>query len=276
MRQKKGFTLIELLVVIAIIALLLAILMPSLRKAKQIAQSVVCASNTRQLTLAWRVYAEDNSDKICYSNVLLNGTYPEQWVQRIAQSGDPGYVSGLEALEREAIGIRNGSLFPYTKNIKVYHCPADPTYKKFRGLMTLPSETKRSPYRGFTMADGMNGGANPTSITGYFGVKLIKRIGQIINASEKYVFLEEGEEGKGDHNWGSWILDPNPAVNNWHDPVSAWHGGSTVMGFADGHAEVHKWLNDSTIDLANGDIGPGTIVNPNDDLKWMQKGYIQK
>ena len=276
MSKKSGFTLIELLVVIAIIALLLAILMPSLKIAKKLAQAVVCSAHTKQLSLAWRVYAEDNSDKICYGNVLLGSTPAEQWVQRMAQPGDPGYVSGTEALEREIIGIQQGALFTYTESEKVYHCPADPAYKKFRGMSTLPSETKRSPFRGFTIAGGMNAGPSPGSTVGYKGEKIIKKIGQIVNAGEKYVFLEEAEEGKGGHNWGSWILDSNLAVDSWHDPISVWHGDSSVMGFADGHAETHKWRNDSTKDLANGIIGPGQIVDPDDDLEWMQRRYIPK
>ena len=156
MLKRRGFTLIELLVVIAIIALLLAILLPALSKVKDVAQVVVCSSNTKQLTLAWQLYAEDNDDKMCYGNALYNATPPEQWVQRIAQPADTGYVSGLDALEREMIGIQQGSLFPYTQNEKVYHCPADPAFKKFRGMATLPSETKRSPYRGFAIAGGIS------------------------------------------------------------------------------------------------------------------------
>ena len=250
--------------------------MPSLTKAKQATQAVVCSSNTRQLVLAWQLYAQDNDDKICFSNVLLGGTYPEQWVQRIAQPGDPGYVSDSDALERELVGIRNGALFPYSQSVKVYHCPSDPAYKKFKDMLTLPSETKRSPYRTFTIADGMGGGTSPTSTIGYFNVPLVKKTTKIKFPDGKYVFLEEAEEGTNGHNWGSWILDPDPAVDSWHDPISVWHGGSSVMGFADGHAEKRKWRNDSTIDLSEGIIGPGDIVNPNDDLKWMQRRYVQK
>ena len=68
MRQKKGFTLIELLVVIAIIALLLSILMPSLRKAKQVAQAVVCNSNLKQWGLIWSLYLEDHENKFPWGN----------------------------------------------------------------------------------------------------------------------------------------------------------------------------------------------------------------
>ena len=64
LNNNKGFTLIELLVVIAIIALLLAILMPALQKVKELGQRAVCLSSTRQLTLAWRIYADENDDEV--------------------------------------------------------------------------------------------------------------------------------------------------------------------------------------------------------------------
>jgi prepilin-type N-terminal cleavage/methylation domain-containing protein/prepilin-type processing-associated H-X9-DG protein len=278
MSKKRGFTLIELLVVIAIIALLLSILIPALTKVKQVAQAVMCSSNTKQLTLAWMIYANANNDRMCYGNVLYDDTPPEQWVQRIAQSGDDGYVSSLEALDRELIGIRNGSLFPYSQDVKVYHCPSDPAYKEFRGMSILPGdERKRSPYRTFTIAGGMNGGTRPDNRTPYLpGNKILKKTLEIPTPANRYIFLEEAEKGKNVHNWGSWILNPDPTNDTWWDPISIWHGEKSVMGFADGHAETHKWQNKSTVELAEGIIGPGDVVDPSDDLRWMQQGYIPR
>jgi prepilin-type N-terminal cleavage/methylation domain-containing protein len=81
MRKLSGFTLIELLVVIAIIALLMGILMPTLRAAKQLAQGAVCTSNVRQLTMAWLLYADDNDSKIVSSQVYWDMWVPHQWGQ---------------------------------------------------------------------------------------------------------------------------------------------------------------------------------------------------
>lgn len=263
-KKKNGFTLIELLVVIAIIALLLSILLPSLKKAKQIAQAVICTSNTKQLTLAWQLYADDNHGKLCDGENSPNGYGPDLWVQRMAQSGDPGYSSGMTAVEREIVGIQNGALYPYSKNEKIYHCPADPIFKKYRTMMTLPN-SNMSPYRTFAIIGSMNGGD---------GFEITK-ITQMRSTSDKYVFVEEADEGKGGHNWGSWRLNPDPSSNTWWDPISVWHNKASVFGFADGHAGIRKWRNKSTEDLANKLLGPGeSFTGGYEDLRWAQRGYL--
>ncbi len=98
--KKKGFTLIELLVVIAIIALLIAILMPGLKAAKEIAKKVVCASNARQLTLGWIMYAEANDQKLLCSTVGR----PYCWIQRSTVTDH----------------IQVGTLWPYVESLNCY------------------------------------------------------------------------------------------------------------------------------------------------------------
>ena len=269
MSSKKAFTLIELLVVIAIIALLLAILMPSLRKAKQVAQAVVCSAHTKQLSLAWQLYANDYDGRMCNGNNNKAGPYgSDVWVHPIAQPADPGYEAGMDVIAREIVGIQHGALYPYSGKEGIYHCPADPTFKEYRGEMSLPND-KISPYRTFAIAAGMNGGDK-------FGVIALRKITQLRNASGKYVFVEEADGGADDHNYASWAMYPDPSVDTWWDPLSTWHGMKSVFGFADGHAETHKWRNESTNDLANGKLGPGqAFAGGKEDLRWAQQGYIR-
>lgn len=119
--SKKGFTLIELLVVIAIIALLLSIVLPSLRLAKEAGRRVVCTSNLRQLCSAWILYAEENDGQVvCSTDQNPDGGWG--WV------GDTsGFLSEAEQLQ----GIQDGKLFPYCQDVDIYKCPtAEPDQKR--------------------------------------------------------------------------------------------------------------------------------------------------
>ena len=259
---RTGFTLVELLVVIAIIAVLMAILMPSLRAAKQIAQGVACAANVRQLSIAWTIYADDNDSRLVGAQVSIGSWKAKEWVHRRAQSGDPGFVSGMSGHECELTGIRIGALFTYVNSTEVYHCAADPTWKKNKLKPTL--QAKESPYRSYAIQDGLNG-------EGYFDQKPARRTTQITNAATRYVFVEE-DEGKGAHNWGSWILDKDG--DSFWDPISIWHKKSSTLGYADGHAEAHLWREKTTWDVSSGALPPGTSVPGSLDLLYMQEGYV--
>ena len=115
--RKRGFTLIELLVVIAIIAVLMAVLMPSLRIAREQARSITCRSNVRTLTLAWLMYKDENDNK------LVSGHTP-------GPGSDPAWVivppdAANASIEEKKKYIKQGLLWPYVKKIEVYRCPSD-------------------------------------------------------------------------------------------------------------------------------------------------------
>ena len=130
-REFCGFTLIELLVVIAIIALLVSILMPALKTARQLATGAVCLANQKTMSLAYIMYAQENDDSLVGGFALmapLNGVPP--WVKpplEYASDGTQIYMGGDQAvnIEHRYNGIREGLLYEYIEDVDAYHCPGD-------------------------------------------------------------------------------------------------------------------------------------------------------
>jgi prepilin-type N-terminal cleavage/methylation domain-containing protein/prepilin-type processing-associated H-X9-DG protein len=268
--KKNAFTLIELLVVIAIIALLLSILMPALKEAKKRAMGIYCLSNLRGLSIAWTVYADQNDDNLVSGEAWANygNVRPFDWVHPVLENTDPLYTPGMSENERELAGIRKGALFPYTETEKLYNCPGDRTWKTATGTLS-PSQ---SPYRSFAVSWPMN-----AQWPGVNDRYKYTKTGEIVMPANRLVFLEEEEAGGS--NWGSWILRPDPADFRWHDPIAIWHSrSSTNLGFADGHAERHHWVDQSTLDMAENQtlrkdpLAP-PYVGEGEDLRYMRRIY---
>jgi len=236
---RKGFTLIELLVVIAIIAILAAMLLPALGKAKQKTQGIYCMNNLKQLMLAWQMYLHDYNDKIVIS---LHGT------EAMGGAGDPvwgvGWVEGwldwstsgdntnVDFLTSDRFA-RLGTYVARSKN--VFKCPAD----------TFLSSQQRS--RGWT--------ARVRSLSGNIGVGAGNASGgpwdpaykHYIKSSEMmypgpsgtWVFVDEHPDSMNDAGFF------NPYLTSWIDIPSTYHNGACGFSFADGHAEIHpdlRWM----------------------------------
>ena len=135
--KSKGFTLIELLVVIAIIALLMSILMPSLRLAREQARSISCRANVRTLVFSWLMYKDANDNVLVPSHT----NNPGGWVEML---GDP-WTSTIEQKKR---GIRLGALWPYVEKVEIYRCVSD-----LRKTMPVHANA----YRSYSIAGGLNG-----------------------------------------------------------------------------------------------------------------------
>jgi len=249
----KGFTLIELLVVIAIIAILAALLLPALAKAKELATGARCQGNQKQLSLGWHMYADDHDGVMVGGN---NHGGPIDWsMPPKSSSGDPSkYIEGVKE------GIRAGKLFPYVNNADCYHCPGD-------GRIRRESLSKGLAFDSYSIAGGLNG--EHTEIA-------IRKYAQIKRPSSKYVFVERSDY-RG-WNIGSFLIDPNPQNNNWIDVIAIWHNKKSTLGFCDGHAETHGWLDSSTLKMATQNMGLGQYgmsARPpeNRDVQYMKRGY---
>jgi prepilin-type N-terminal cleavage/methylation domain-containing protein len=219
MAKLKGFTLIELLVVIAIIAILMAILMPSLRIAKEQARSISCRSNVRTLTLAWLVYKDDNDAKMVYGATpaySANST-TAAWVVMPPSLGD-------STVEEKKEYIKKGALWPYVKKVEAYRCPSD---------RRQHSPYHKNAYRTYSIVGGLNG----LGSTG-FGTTPLLRYTEIKQPASKWVFLAECD--KRGYNMNSWVL--NPQARQWVDPFGIWHRSNTsTVGFADGRVDMQQW-----------------------------------
>jgi len=261
-RYQKAFTLIELLVVIAIIALLIAVLVPALKIAKEKAAAVVCLTNMNSMGKAWYTYTSDNDQEmVCGFTDRAN----YHWVN--APIRDDGSNVGYNASEvNEKInGIRQGALYPYLKNPKIYHCRSDKRSK------TNPKKggSGKGGYRSYSIAGGMNGHDWP-----YPAGTVLKKHTQLMSSESKYVFVEE-MDGRGG-NQGSWVLYFDQV--KWIDPLAIWHNNASTFAYADGHADLHKWLGKGTIQMSIDQTFYYVPVSDQDkeDLVYMQKGYAHK
>ncbi len=222
--QRKGFTLIELLVAVATIAILAALLLPVLGKAKIKAQRASCVSNLRQLGFGWIIYSHDNNGLLAES---YGGSNSNAWV----------YGNMKKPAEAtDASLIAQGKLFPYTRDTKVYHCPGD------EGV-SFGSKTVES-VRSYSMNCFMGGrdpllAPIPASAKDY--VPFFVKDSDLLRGrpSDLWVLIDEDERSIDD---GFFVTDPTAKI--WFDfPATSAHRHDFSFGvaMADGHTDV--WLN---------------------------------
>ncbi|KAB2660415.1 MAG: type II secretion system protein [Verrucomicrobia bacterium] len=263
---RRGFTLIELLVVIAIIAILAGMLLPAMGKAKNKGQGIMCMNNHRQLLLGWGMYATDNNDAIPYAyaaDVNAN-TSDGAWVQGILSLGstDPDNWNPKH-LDQSPLATYTG------KNKLIWKCPGDKS-------LTTNSEKKKVP-RVRSMSMNIWVGGNSGTDGGWGAAwKVYTRLSHITvpGPTSTFVLLDEREDSIND-GFFVVVMDgyPNAAGTTMPDVPASYHNGAGGFSFADGHAEIKKWLDPRT-KVPIGKLG-GPQAN-NKDVVWMQERSTRK
>jgi prepilin-type N-terminal cleavage/methylation domain-containing protein len=284
-RCKAAFTLIELLVVISVIAILAALLLPALAKAKSQARTTYCLNNKRQLTVAWLMYAQDNRDYLAYNSYWTVGSQymdAPNWVESLVNWTTEPYCTNLALLTDDT----NSSLAPYISHAAVpYHCPED-TFLNPAQKAEGWTQRARSVSMNWVMGDGMNDSGEPKSLGGldyaavgpggqpytshfFFRFTALATIGPAMAC----VFLDE-------HPDSVWLspafkADYNSATVIWLQLPASYHDQGCTLSFADGHEEYKKWVVPQTVVPIfctnwDYDFSPFGHTTDRRDYDWME------
>jgi prepilin-type N-terminal cleavage/methylation domain-containing protein len=279
-----GFTLIELLVVIAIIAILAALLLPALMTSKVKAQGIYCMNGHRQLGLAWRMYTEDSNDILVYAST---SGWADNWPDQYAWSGahmdwDPNNRANWDP----DYDMKKRPLWPYAKNQGIYKCPADRSVITVNGaarprILTMSMNLYVGGFAPMVGVDPL-----PDGTDGHWpfarNYQIYPRLSKITGVSAPssiFVFLDMREDRV---NWSNFMADMtgyspyNPSAYAFtSDLPGMYHHRACGFSFADGHSELHKWLDPRTTPplVPGGDpLAVHSTPSPgNVDIAWLQE-----
>lgn len=282
-KARRAFTLIELLVVIAIIAILAAILLPVLSRAKQTALKAQCISNFKQLQLCYRMYIDDNND--CLPENFLSGGVSNSWVVGDAQT------------DYNTFNIRHASIYPYNQNPKIYVCPAAnysipvstfgayDDFGRALKLNQLVPLTRTCSVEYSMGGNSFNSASGPWYVSSTVTFNTYQKLSSIqaTRLATKIAFVDESIGTVDDGVFAMWPM--NSGQNYWWNLPTSHHDNGAVFGFADCHVEYHKWhgtaviasiYNSPTMPQPRPGLSSTTIAaDSSPDLPWVQAGGPQ-
>jgi prepilin-type N-terminal cleavage/methylation domain-containing protein/prepilin-type processing-associated H-X9-DG protein len=264
-----AFTLVELLVVVAIIAVLAAMLLPAIAKTKTKAQGIQCLNNVRLLTLSWFLYADDQDGKLCPNRVGSS----DSWVRGVLDfdNTNPDNTNTLYLVD-----ARYAKIGPYAQTGASFKCPADRS--------TISHSGRNYPrVRSVAMNFAVGAAEQPGQLGFAIGWTVYKRSAEIVNPANLWVLMDEHPDSIDD---GRFIVDCEHRQDKaqFISVPANYHNGAATVSFADGHSEIHKWLDPGT-KVENkycgciahySENGFYTVVPRSPDVAWLQERTSSK
>ncbi len=263
--KPSAFTLIELLVVIAIIAILAAMLLPALAKAKTRTQATYCMNNLHQIMICWKMYPDDNTGWFPPNEDNSFGGWVRGWLD-YGGSSDNTNIQYLLDPQYALLG-------PYTKSYRIYRCPADRscTFGK-----TGPERVRSISMSQAIGPDRNNKDVNPRGQwLPHPPYKVYTREAQLGDPPPSLLWVMIDEHPDSINDGGFAVAMPvgvNGTATKWVDFPSKYHGNACGLSFADGHSEIRKWLKPEAIPAVTyvGMTGVGYVAN-NPDIQWIAR-----